>query len=221
MNKTNSKLSTMKFDSIEPAISSAIAVKSSQNGLVIAHLIPLGGWIMERTSVIRSVAEWRNKYMRFYLTQFEANLQTATSYLESKANSNSSSIFFMIADVNFKVVGHIGFSNILGKEAELDNVLIGEFVRVNNFMKDVEIQIIDWVTNFLDINRIYLKVLSYNHFAINLHQECGFKTEQHIPLRRMEYVAKVDYESCTNAESDLDFECLIMSRRFPETESEK
>jgi RimJ/RimL family protein N-acetyltransferase len=214
MNEINRKLNTIKFNSIEKAVENSISVTSSQNGEIVAHLIPVGEWISDRTKVLMSIAEWRNKYMRFYLTQFEADVKNATNYVQSKLNSNSSAIFFMIADGQYKIIGHIGFSNIYSKTAELDNILLGEASSVRNLMLDVENQSINWIRDFLGIEKIFLKVLSYNFLAIDLHELCGFQVEERLPIRKVHYFNQRKYEPCLSEESNLDFQCLVMSKKL-------
>ena len=80
MNEINIKLSAIKFRTIEQAMKHSIPIVSSHNGAVVAHLIPGGEWILNRTKLLMSIAVWRNKFMRFYLTQFKADLENATGY---------------------------------------------------------------------------------------------------------------------------------------------
>ena len=214
MNEINKQLNTIKFNSIEQAIENSIPITSSQNGEIVAHLIPVGEWILNRTKVLMSISEWRNKYMRFYLTQFDADLENATNYVQSKLNSNSSAIFFMIADTQYKIIGHIGFSNIFSNTAELDNILLGEPSSVRNLMQDVENQSIKWIHDFLGIEKIILKVLSYNFLAIDLHELCGFHVEERLPIRKVHYFNQRRYEPCLPIETNLDFQCLVMTKRL-------
>ena len=214
MNEINTKLSSIKFSSFEQAVENSISVTSSQNGEIVAHLIPVGEWILNRTKLLISIVEWRNKYMRFYLTQFDANLENATNYIQSKIHSNSSAVFFMIADEHYKILGHIGFCEITSTSAELDNVLLGEASSVRNLMQDVEIQSINWIRDFLNLEKIQLKVLSYNFLAIDLHEMCGFKVEERLPIRKVHYFNQRKYEPCLPEESNLDFYCLIMSKQI-------
>ena len=212
MNEINTKLNTIKFRSIEQAVENSISITSSQNGEIVAYLIPTGEWILNRTKLLMSIAEWRNRYMRFYLTQFDADLENATNYIQSKIHSNSSAIFFMIADRQYKIIGHIGFSNIFFASAELDNILLGEASSVRNIMQDIENQSIDWIRDFLGLEKMVLKVLSYNYLAIHLHEMCGFQVEERLPIRKVQYFNQLRYEPCLPEESDLDFQCLVMSR---------
>jgi RimJ/RimL family protein N-acetyltransferase len=212
MNEINTKLNKMKFGSIEQAVENSISITSSQNGQIVAHLIPVGEWILHRTKVLMSIAEWRNKYMRFYLTQFEADLENATRYIQSKIHSNSSAIFFMIADSEYRIIGHIGFSNIDSTRAELDNILLGEVVPIRNLMQDIENQSIRWIHDFLGLEKVSLKVLSYNFLAIDLHEICGFQVEERLPIRELHYFNQKRYEPCLPEESNLDFQCLVMSK---------
>ena len=212
MNETNIKLNTIKFNTIEKAVENSISITSLQNGEVVAHLIPVGEWILSRTKVLMSIAEWRNKYMRFYLTQFDADLENATNYIQSKIHPNSSAIFFMIADEDYKILGHIGFSNINSNSAELDNILLGEASPVRNLMQDIENQSINWIHDFLGLEKIFLKVLSYNFLAIDLHEICGFQVEERLPIRKVHYFNQRRYEPCLQVESNLDFQCLVMSK---------
>lgn len=212
MNEINAKLNTVKFNSIEQAVENSISIISSQNGEIVAHLIPVGEWILSRTKVLMSIAEWRNRYMRFYLTQFDADLANATNYIQSKIHSNSSAIFFMIADKQYKFIGHIGFSNISSTSAELDNILLGEASSVRNLMQDIENQSINWIRDFLSLEKIFLKVLSYNFLAIDLHEMSGFQVEERVPIRKMFYFNQQRYEPCLPEESNLEFHCLMMSK---------
>ena len=212
MNEINMKLNTIKFSSIEQAVENSIPITSLQNGEIVAHLIPVGKWILNRTKVLMSIAEWRNKYMRYYLTQFNADLENATNYIQSKIHSNSSAIFFMIADGEYKILGHIGFSNITSTTAELDNILLGEASSVRNLMQDIENQSINWIRDFLGLEKIFLKVLSYNFLAIELHEMCGFQVEDRLPIRKVHNFKQSRYEPCLFEESNLDFQCLIMSK---------
>jgi RimJ/RimL family protein N-acetyltransferase len=214
MNQINMKLSNMKFSSFEKAVENSISITSSQNAQIVAHLIPVGEWILNRTKLLMSIAEWRNKYMRFYLTQFDADLENATSYIQTKIHSNSPAIFFMIADENYKILGHIGFSEITSTGAELDNILLGEASSVRNLMQDVEIQSINWIRDFLGLKKIQLKVLSYNFLAIGLHEMCGFQIEERLPIRKVHYLNQTRYEPCLPEESNFDFQCLIMSKQL-------
>ena len=217
MNEINAKLNTIKFNSIEQAVEKSISITSSQSSEIIAHLIPVGEWILTRTKVLMSIAEWRNKYMRFYLTQFDADLENAINYIQSKIHPNSSAIFFMIADKQHKIIGHIGFSNILSSAAELDNILLGEATSIRNLMQEIENQSIIWIRDFLGLEKIFLKVLSYNSLAINLHEMCGFQVEERVPIRKIHYLKQWRYEPCLPEDSNLDFQCLIMSKCLKES----
>lgn len=214
MNEINAKLSGIKFKSIEQAVEHSIPVVSSQSGKIVAYLLPVGEWVLSQTALLMSIAKWRKKFMRFYLTQSETDLKSTTEYIQSKIHHDSSAIFFMIADEQNEIIGHIGFSNITAVSAELDNILLGEYTAIKDLMKDVELQSIDWIRNFLNIERIFLRVLSYNFLAINLHQECGFSLEQLVPIKRMQYSSKFIYEPCKQDETDLEFHLLVMSKNL-------
>jgi hypothetical protein len=214
MNSINSKLASLKCHSLIEAVSKAIPIESSQSGLIVAHLIPVGDWILGRTSLIKSAAELRNKHMKSSLTQFEANLANTTQYFESRAFSNSPCISFIIADKNFKKFGFIGFSNIFREMAELDNILIDEKIMGSNFRLDVELQAIEWLRGYLNINKIFLKVLSFNQSEISLHHQCGFTIERIESLKRVFLDDKIKFEICDPDEADLDFSCMTMSRSF-------
>ena len=214
MNEINKKLNTIKFNSIEKAVENSVSITSHENGEITAHLIPVGEWVLSRTKVLMSIAEWRNKYMRFYLTQFDADLENATSYIQSKIHKNSSAIFFMIADREYKFIGHIGFSNIFSTAAELDNILLGEATSVRYLMQDIENQSINWIREFIGVEKIFLKVLSYNFLAIELHEMCGFQVEERLPIRKVHEINHQRYEPCLSNESNLDFQCLVMSKQL-------
>jgi RimJ/RimL family protein N-acetyltransferase len=214
MNEVKKKISQLKFHTFEEATSVAIPITNTNHNETIAYLIPCGEWIIEDARTLLEIAKWRNKFMRFYLTQFKANLENATSYMMSKTSLSSSSIFFMIADTKFRVIGHIGMSNIVGNSAELDNVLQGETSQIPNLMIAVERQFLEWATNHFGLKQVFLKVLSYNFLAINLHEQCGFKVSETISLRKVQYKKMFKYEPCQNTQSNLEFSCLVMEKNW-------
>jgi hypothetical protein len=86
MNEVKKKILQLKFRTFEEATSVAIPITKTNHSETIAYLIPCGEWIIEDAKTLLEIAKWRNKFMRFYLTQFEANLENATSYIMSKTN---------------------------------------------------------------------------------------------------------------------------------------
>jgi RimJ/RimL family protein N-acetyltransferase len=79
-------------------------------------------------------------------------------------------------------------------------------------MQDIENQSIKWIHDFLGLEKISLKVLSYNFLAIDLHEICGFQVEERLPIREVHYFNQRRYEPCLPEESNLDFQCLAMSK---------
>jgi RimJ/RimL family protein N-acetyltransferase len=212
------KLSKIKHGYKDKALESSLIVHNQEGNKVIAYLIPVGEWICSETDLLNDIAKWRNKFMRFYLTQFKADLDNARKYIRGKIESDPPSIFFIIADESLNYIGHIGFSNISTECAELDNVLLGRSTNVPYLMRLVETSCLNWAKDYLGISKIVLRVLSYNFLAINLHKECGFKIEQEVSIKKIFYPGYIKYEACDLDESDTLFSYLLMKRELVSTQ---
>ena len=218
MSEIRFKLSKIKHGYKVKAIESSLIVHNQEGNKVIAYLIPVGEWICSETDLLNDIVKWRNKFMRFYITQFKADLDNARQYIRGKIESDPPSIFFIIADESLNYIGHIGFSNISTDCAELDNVLLGRSTNVPYLMKLVETSCLNWAKDYLGISKIVLRVLSYNFLAINLHKECGFKIEQEVSIKKIIYPGYIKYEACDLDVSDTLFSYLLMKREFVSTQ---
>lgn len=148
------------------------------NGLLIGYLRPIGNMLIHDELVINSLTRWRQKFMKYFLTQFEATNQRTSSWLQNIVLEDDTRILFLIVDNTGKAIGNFGVSNITESSAELDNLIRGEKGGDSQLIFFSEISLMLWLYNTLEIKDIYLHVLSNNAKTIALHHSVGFEKYQ-------------------------------------------
>lgn len=148
--------------------------------------------------------------MQSFLTVFEPTYAKTEKYLTSFSLQDPARVLFLVRDVNSRPVGHIGFANVSGPEAEVDNVLRGERSPCDDFMAQALRSLIDWAAEHLGIARVYLNVLSRNCRAIRFYERLGFAETDRVPTARQ--VMAGGYKIVPTTRDKADPECPTLIR---------
>ena len=187
-------LNALKKDSFIDALECSLDVVDDASNK-IAQLVPIGNWALKDTELLSSFAAWRQKFMRFFLTQFTASKESMSSYLVKLSIGQSNRIFFAIY-VNDLLFGHIGLSNLTDSNAEVDNIIRGVSGGHRDLMYFSEKTLIDWAFIKLNMKTISAQVMSKNFMAISLHERCGFKLKERHNLKKIINESSISYEVC-------------------------
>ena len=171
---------------------------------IIGYLKPVDKYFTENFQVINSLTNWRNKYMHFFLTQFQATNERTKSWLENIVLSQDTRIFFLILDETQKIIGNFGICNITKQSAELDNLIRGEKGGYPKLIYYSELTLINWIYNKLGIDNIYLHVLTHNSKTISLHESVGFIKIKKYKLIKEVIDEELRYVADYNNEPDND-----------------
>ncbi len=150
----------------------------------IGKLKPIDIELVQDQMVIESLTKWRQKFMHFFMTQFEATPERTKKWLKEVVLIDDSRLLFLIYDENNKLIGNLGICNIQEQSIELDNVVRGEKVQYKKFMFSCITALIIWILNILVVNTIYLKVFTTNNRAINLYSSLRFNAKQIFALQK-------------------------------------
>ncbi|MDZ7804398.1 GNAT family N-acetyltransferase [Thiohalophilus sp.] len=130
--------------------------------------------------VVESLTRWRNKFMRFFLTQFNATTERTSYWLESVVIPSPSNLLFMILDGERNLVGNFGVANITNEKCELDNLIRGE-KGAPKLIYFSEIALLNWLFEH-GVKKVNLHVFANNTPTIKLHKSVGFTECNRITL---------------------------------------
>ncbi len=185
---------SLKKDSFVEALSCALTVYDESNN-EIARLVPIGKWALFDEDLLCSFSKWRQKFMSFFLTQFNASKESTKGYLKNLSIKRNDRIFFAIY-ANDLLVGHIGLSNINENNAELDNAIRGIAGGHKDLMYFSEKALLTWAFSRLAVDSVDAQVLSKNFLALSLHKKFGFKLRERLSLKKIVNENSFSYDPC-------------------------
>ena len=191
------------------AVRFSLPIRDKQDE-VIGILIPVGSWILGDPDTIAEIAEWRERAMRMFLTQFQSTIERTTHYLRNLSIGHTSRILFMIQDTEGSFVGHVGLADVTETQAELDNLMRGKSGGPPHLMLAAEYEILKWGFGVLGLESIHLRILSYNFLAIDIHKSLGFVTTEEVPLIKKKNDGQTTLTPCIAEETNVTFTCSVM-----------
>jgi len=127
------------------------------------------------------LTEWRNRYRRFFLTDFTATVEQTRTWL-LKSGSDPSRILFMIEPEGGSPFGHAGLCNLRPADAyaELDNVVRGADGPRGGMTAAVT-TLCEWAASSLGVTTLWVRVMSDNP-AVSFYEKLGFRRKYDVPL---------------------------------------
>jgi len=120
------------------------------------------------------LAEWRQKHMRYFLTQFTATPERTLAWMRDVCVADNTRIMFLIREaLADRLIGHVGARNIRDGAAELDNMIRGVKGGHADLMHYAVLALIGWLRNVLDVRYIYTGIFANNAPAIRFHEDIG------------------------------------------------
>lgn len=179
---------------------------------IIGFLKPVDTILKKDPSVVDALTRWRQKFMKYFLTQFQSNNLRTSLWLENAVMADDTRILFLIIDNMGKAIGNFGISNISLESAELDNLIRGEKGGDSQLIFFSEISLMQWIYEELKVENIYLNVFSNNVRTIALHESVGFKKEQIQQLIKKEAKEEICYQLSGKLISESDELGLVKMR---------
>ncbi|HPI41070.1 MAG TPA: aminotransferase class I/II-fold pyridoxal phosphate-dependent enzyme [Pseudobdellovibrionaceae bacterium] len=166
----------------------ALYVKSISLKDNMGFLVPVPKLHLENQELIELLTVWRNENKHVYPSQFTATPESTKSWLKTRLLETPDRMLFLIYNKVGKLVGHIGYANVLlgVKEnkclLEIDNVIRGIKEIEPGIMSNAMNSLIDWANEKLLPDEIYLRVFSDNKHAIDFYLKNSFIKNNLIPL---------------------------------------
>lgn len=181
-----------------------------EDDVKIGALIPVGPWVLDDRAIIEDIIIWRQKAMRFFLTQFESSYERTFAYLKNLSIAQEGRIFFLIYDREDDFVGHIGLAGVDGTTGELDNLMRGKSGGHPQLIYFAEKTLLSWAFCDLGLAHMSLRILSFNALTINLHSQFGFDITHKFPLRKSEKDGFTIHEPVEAGDANVRFTSVLM-----------
>jgi RimJ/RimL family protein N-acetyltransferase len=176
----------------------------------IGKLICIDQGLANTDSVIADLTAWRQKYMAYFLTQFQATPSRTQTWLNNIVIPSPDRILFLIQTADNEIIGNFGVCNIQEKSLELDNLIRGKAGGDRKLIYDAEIAMLSWAFGALGCESVCLHVFSNNDKTIALHTKVGFKPHETTPLYGSQDGDFLRYSADPQSGEAVDFSYLEM-----------
>ena len=202
-------LNSLKKTSLKEARRLSIPVDETTD------LVPVGPWVFEGTIPFSSkMRSWRELAQTSFFYEAKPSESGYIDHLKSHVITDANRILFAISHEG-KFGGHLGVSEALGNQANLDNVMRSPerlWPREQPLMEESIRTLANWAFDFLDVNQLRLAVRSDNSRAIALYVRCGFQLIQELPLRLVDEGSAQNYIESSPANSNTQLLKLIFAK---------
>ena len=166
----------------------SIAIKDN-NDKAIGSLVLVQKRDANNPIILEALTRWRKKYMKYFLTQFNASTNRTKSWLENIVIPSSDRLLFLILNEDNNLIGNFGIADILFDRCELDNLIRGEKGGHPKLIYFSELSLLKWLFLEKNVKRVNLHVFANNLPTIKLHKSVGFVE---IGRRKLERVQSKD-----------------------------
>lgn len=153
-------------------------------GKVVGKLVCIDKKTIGNDSIISLLTKWRNQYMEFFLTQFNATFERTKKWLENIVIPANDRLLFIIYSAEGKPIGNFGICDLKENAGELDNLIRGEKSDTPKMIFLCEIALLTWMFEYLNYDLVNLHVFSNNEPTIKLHKSVGFGFWKKMQLSR-------------------------------------
>jgi RimJ/RimL family protein N-acetyltransferase len=153
-------------------------------GKRLGRLRPVTVDCLNNSVEIEKMARWRQNNQEFFTTQFSVSVERTKKWLEEAILQSDSRILFMVENEEHIPIGHVGLCEMDDKNkcCFFDNILRGDTEHFKGGMQLACSVLLDWCFRVLNMETVYLQVLSENNRAIHLYKKLGFQEIQLMPL---------------------------------------
>jgi RimJ/RimL family protein N-acetyltransferase len=145
---------------------------------LIGRLLCIDQGLANESSVLSDLTAWRQKYMAYFLTQFQATADRTQTWLNQVVIPSTDRILFLIETADQERIGNFGVCNIQAQTLELDNLIRGRDGGDRKLIFYAEIAMLSWAFGLLECASVCLHVFSNNEKTIALHTRVGFEPYQ-------------------------------------------
>lgn len=165
---------------------------------------------------VKLLTEWRNKYVKSFLTEFVATEKQTAHWLKEIVHPNESKILLMVELLDGTAVGHIGLGFINWDESygEAD-AIVSNGASPKGLMKQSLIALLRWAHYELGLNNLCVRVRSDNP-AIEFYKKVGFIEFKRVGLKCNQTEGNLNWSEDINLKDPLvslvymDYDCSLL-----------
>lgn len=133
---------------------------------------------------VARLTEWRNRYVRAFLTEFEASTARTARWLSQYVQSDDGRILFMIDDASGRPIGYMGIAYIDWDTSYVEaDAIVSNGNTPRGLMSAALCTMLRWAQGQLGLRNVAVRVLSDNP-ALHFYSKLGFVEVKRVPLRR-------------------------------------
>jgi RimJ/RimL family protein N-acetyltransferase len=135
---------------------------------------------------VEALTRWRNRFVRSFLTEFEATEARTLDWLLGPVADDQGKVLFMADALDGRTFGYLGLDAIdwERRTGEADAIVRGEEAPPGA-MAAALIGLLRWAQDALGLQELSVRVLSDNR-ALRFYEGIGFVERRRVPLRREE-----------------------------------
>jgi RimJ/RimL family protein N-acetyltransferase len=139
-----------------------------------------------RPADVVALTAWRNRFVRSFLTEFEATEARTLAWLCGPVAGDAGKILFMADAVDGRTFGYLGLDAIdwEGGSGEADAIVRGAEAPPGTMAAALRALLL-WAREALGLRQLWVRVLSDNR-ALLFYERCGFVERRRVPLRRLQ-----------------------------------
>lgn len=156
---------------------------------------------------VRMLTEWRNRYVRSFLTEFEATEERTAKWLTEVVGPDPTRILFMLDDVSGQTIGYLGLAFIdwEARTGEADAIVRG-MSGTPGLMTKALLALLGWAHARLGLTGgLNVRVRSDNPRAVEFYSRLATETRR-VPLREIDQPGMkrwIEDESLTTSPAEL------------------
>jgi RimJ/RimL family protein N-acetyltransferase len=172
-------LTSIKASAASGKVSLALPVGSSV--CAVLRPIPTAPGYLDALD-LRLLSEWRNRFVKSFLTEFVATDARTASWLSGAVHENDGKILLMMEDLHGERLGHIGLGFIDWRTGygEADAIVRGGDAP-RGLMKLALQTTLKWAKDQLGLTTLGVRVRSDNT-ALDFYRKTGFVETRRVPL---------------------------------------
>jgi RimJ/RimL family protein N-acetyltransferase len=135
---------------------------------------------------VKVLTSWRNKFVRSFLTEFEATEARTAQWLTQVVGPNSGKLLFMVDESAGQTFAYMGldFIDWQRRTGEADAIVRGGEAPPGTMTQALK-TLMTWARTALGLEQLGVRVRSDNP-ALGFYRKMGFIDERRVPLRRTE-----------------------------------
>lgn len=135
---------------------------------------------------VRVLTEWRNRFVRSFLTEFQATEERTKKWLTQVVGPDPTRILFMLDDVHGRTIGYLGLAFIDWEQrtGEADAIVRGVETQPGVMTKAL-LALLRWAHHELGLTKALTVRVRSDNPAVDFYLKLGAETRR-VPLRAIE-----------------------------------